>query len=128
LTPRAKVLLIREMQSGFTGNDDERAILTLLLHSDHADVVAMFGPGGLDPADLDTDFHTDEEGVLREFYARHFEGGLERALAGGRKLRPERLPRFRSPYRRADLEAALEAHGTRLARKLREIPRDERRR
>jgi len=33
LDARKKILLIQEMQSGFTGDDDERAILTLLLNT-----------------------------------------------------------------------------------------------
>ncbi|MEK1888237.1 MAG: DUF4157 domain-containing protein [Phyllobacterium sp.] len=82
LEPDIKVLLIKEMQSGFTGNDDERAILNLLEKSAWPDIEAMFSAGQLDPDDLDSDFQGDEEDVLRDFYDRRFKGGRKAALAG----------------------------------------------
>jgi len=82
LEPDIKVLLIKEMQSGFTGNDDERAILNLLEKSAWPDIEAMFSAGQLDPEDLDSDFQGDEEDVLREFYDSRFKGGRKAALAG----------------------------------------------
>lgn len=82
LEPDIKVLLVKEMQSGFTGNDDERAILNLLEKSAWPDIEAMFSAGQLDPDDLDSDFHGDEEDVLREFYDSRFKGGRKAALAG----------------------------------------------
>jgi hypothetical protein len=89
LEPQSRATLIREMQSGFTGDDDERAILTLLLHSDARSLEVIFAPGGgIDPADLDSDFQGEEEDVLRAFYDRKFEGGRTAALRGSRKLRP----------------------------------------
>jgi|GEM_PF-2200528 len=84
-----KILLIQEMQSGFTGNDDERAILTLLLNSSPADIATIFAPkGGIDPDNLDGDFHGAEEDALRAFYDKTFEGGRKAALGGSRALRP----------------------------------------
>lgn len=94
LDARTKVTLIREMQSGFTGDDDERAILALLLHSSDRDLVEIFKPGrGLDPKVLDSDFHGDEEDLLREFYDDKFVGGREAALEGSRKLKVHPDPR-----------------------------------
>jgi len=87
LTPQKKILLIQEMQSGFTGNDDERAILTLLLNTSDDELQVIFGAAGLDPEDLDSDFQGPEEDVLREFYDRKFEGGRAAALKGSRKLK-----------------------------------------
>src|SRR5882762_555811 len=87
LTPQKKILLIQEMQSGFTGNDDERAILTLLLNASDDELQVIFGAAGLDPEDLDSDFQGPEEDVLREFYDRKFEGGRAAALKGSRKLK-----------------------------------------
>jgi hypothetical protein len=109
LEPEIKVLLIREMQSGFTGDDDERAILNLLEKSARPDVEAMFGPGQLDPEDLDDDFHGDEEDELRAFYDRLFIGGRKAALdskIAGFKAEPEKG--LGATYSYADLRALLD--------------------
>ena len=77
------------MQSGFTG-DDERAILTLLFNSSDAELQVIFNPkNGIDPKDLDSDFQGPEEGELRGFYDRKFEGGRAAALKGSRTLLTE---------------------------------------
>lgn len=88
LTPAQKIVLIREMQSGFTGNDDERAILALLLNSPESELPQLFAPkGGLDPKDLDSDFHGAEEDALRAFYDQHFIGGRKAALDGSQRVK-----------------------------------------
>jgi Domain of unknown function (DUF4157) len=88
LTPSQKIVLIREMQSGFTGNDDERAILALLLGSPEPEIAQLFASkGGLDPKDLDSDFHGAEEDALREFYEQHFIGGKKAALDGSQRVK-----------------------------------------
>jgi hypothetical protein len=88
LTPEKKILLIQEMQSGFTGDDDERAILTLLFNSSDAELQVIFNPkNGIDPKDLDSDFQGPEEDELRGFYDRKFEGARAAALKGSRKLK-----------------------------------------
>jgi hypothetical protein len=88
LDPQQKIALVQEMQSGFTGNDDERAILTLLINSPAAELPTLFAAkGGLDPKDLDSDFQGAEEGALRAFYDEHFIGGRKTALEGGRAVR-----------------------------------------
>lgn len=88
LAAKTKATLIREMQSGFTGDDDERAILSLLIHSSDRDLKVIFSArGGIDPEILDSDFQTDEEDVLHKFYDRKFVGGHEAALQGSRKLK-----------------------------------------
>lgn len=87
------ILMIREMQSGFTVNDDERAILNILVSSEKGvagwpRLAELFAPGtGLDPKKLDSDFHGAEEDDLRALYDRNFEGGSKAALEGSRKLR-----------------------------------------
>lgn len=86
LTPQRKILLIKEMQSGFTGDDDEQAILELLERSDNAALSVIFGSGGLDVHDLNSDFHFAEWDRLQDFYRRRFEGGMSEALAGN--IRP----------------------------------------
>lgn len=88
LDAKKKILLIQEMQDGPTYDEDERAILTLLLHSWDDDIREIFSAkGGIDPADLDTDFQTAEEDELHRFFDRKFVGGREAALEGSRKLR-----------------------------------------
>ena len=74
LDAKTKRVLIQEMQSGFTGDDDERAILALLLYSNYSDLKVIFAPDGIDPEGLDSDFHGDEEDEIRMFYDRKFVG------------------------------------------------------
>lgn len=86
-----KIALIQEMQSGFTGNDDERAILTLLLNTPESELPRLFAAkGGLDPKNLDSDFHGAEEDALRAFYDKNFIGGRKSALGGSRSMRTAR--------------------------------------
>lgn len=90
LTGAQKTLLIQEMQSGYTGNDDERGILALLLDSSPADLAEIFG--AINPVELDSDFQGPEEDVLRAFYDRKFVGGSKAALRGSRRLLPPDAP------------------------------------
>jgi hypothetical protein len=129
MNPRAKATLIREMQSGFTGDDDERAILVILLNSDDAELPIIFGPGGVDAKDLDSDFHGDEEDVLRAFFDRKFVGGRKAVLSGRISLQPpaptqvppqskipwRELARNRVPYDQWPLEARKSAERERKA-------------
>ncbi|SFL96519.1 DUF4157 domain-containing protein [Variovorax sp. OV329] len=85
LSAQQKILLIQEMQSGYTGNDDERGILALLLNSPPGDLTAIFA--AINPEELDSDFQGAEETVLRDFYDQQFTGGRKAALAGSRTLR-----------------------------------------
>jgi hypothetical protein len=85
LSAQQRILLIQEMQSGYTGNDDERAILALLLDAPPADLTAIFA--AINPNELDSDFHGDEEDTLRDFFDQKFVGGRKSALAGQRSLR-----------------------------------------
>ncbi len=121
LTPRLKILLIKEMQSGFTGNDDERAILTLLRGSAHAELEIIFGADGVDPKDLDSDFQGAEENELRGFYDVQFEGGHEAVLKGERKLKPEVMLQIRSGYSWAKLQVMLGQRTTRIETTLRGV-------
>lgn len=88
LTPKHKTLLVKEMQSGFTGDDDEQAILDLLEGTPHSDLSEMLGPGKLDAKDLLSDFHGAEEQRLLRFFDERFEGGAKEALKGSTKLKP----------------------------------------
>lgn len=88
LTPRQMVLLVLEMQSGFTGDDDERAILSLLVFADDADLAAMFSAGALSATDVLSDFHGEEEDRLLAVFDARFEGGRDKALAGSNAIKP----------------------------------------
>lgn len=126
LEPEIKVLLVKEMQSGFTGNDDERAILNLLEKSARPDVEAMFAPGQLDPEDLDDDFHGDEEDQLRAFYDRLFIGGRENALDSkvvGFNAQPEKG--LGATYAYAELRALIDERVKRFSLVIRDrVPAD----
>src|SRR5262249_9879922 len=60
LTEHRKALLIREMQKGFTGDDDELAILEILERSYNFELSHIFGAGGVSVSDLNSDFHGAE--------------------------------------------------------------------
>lgn len=97
LSAQHKILLIQEMQSGYTGNDDERGILALLLDAPPADLTAIFA--AINPNELDSDFHGDEEDTLRDFFDQKFVGGRKSALAGERSLRKAKAdePEVKAP-------------------------------
>ncbi|WP_386069614.1 DUF4157 domain-containing protein [Tahibacter sp. UC22_41] len=82
LTHERKALLIREMQSGATGDDDELAILELLERSYAYELAHIFGKGGVTADALIGDFHGEEETVLLDFFERRFVGGLAALRAG----------------------------------------------
>jgi hypothetical protein len=86
LTHERKALLIREMQSGPTGDDDELAILELLERSYTYELAYIFGKGGVNADALIGDFHGEEEAVLLDFFERRFVGGLAAVRAG--KIEP----------------------------------------
>ena len=65
LTVRRIVLLIQEMLSGFTGDDDERAILDLLNGSRDAEVTIILNTVG--EQELRDNFHTGEADELARF-------------------------------------------------------------
>lgn len=87
------IMMIVEMQAGWTGSDDEHAILTILYKCETGDAgwpglgEIFAAKGGIDPEDLDDDFQGEEEDALRAFYERVFVGGREAALDGSRKLK-----------------------------------------
>jgi hypothetical protein len=82
LTARRKTLLIQEMQSGFTGDEDEQAILELLERSYNFELSIIFGPGGLDADDLESDFHGAEADRLEALLGSRFEGGQDAVEQG----------------------------------------------
>jgi hypothetical protein len=67
LAPARKILLVQEMISGFTGDDDERAILQLLEGSKDPEVAVILNAVG--EGTLRSNFHTDESDALDRFLA-----------------------------------------------------------
>jgi hypothetical protein len=90
LTEQRKALLIREMQKGFTGDDDELAILEILERSYNFELSYIFGAGGVTVSELNSDFHGAEWDRLKDFYGRRFEDGD--AMAKGTLSKPTGLP------------------------------------
>jgi pyrrolidone-carboxylate peptidase len=84
LTPPLIALLILEMQLGFTGDEDEQAILELLERCENHELATVFQT--VNPRTLNSDFHGAEWDRLQEFYRRRFQGGMEAVLNG--QIRP----------------------------------------
>ncbi len=126
LDPDLKVLLIKEMQSGFTGDDDERAILNLLENSARGDVETIFDPGKIDPDDLDSDFHGDEEDALQSFYDRLFVGGRKAAMKGGAAFTAEGGATLAAPYSHAALRIMIDEQMGHIDRIVRDRVPDDR--
>ena len=82
LTAERKAFLIREMLSGFTGNDDERAILEILERSFNFELTIIFGSGGVSAGKLNSNFQGGEWAQLQDFYSRRFDGGMAAVISG----------------------------------------------
>jgi hypothetical protein len=106
LTPKIKALLILEMLSGFTGDDDEQAILVLLNTADFADLTYIFGGGGVTADALNSAIDGDENDQLRVFFTSWFDGSVADIIAGKGTLRPKRT--LSTPYQTLSLPLLLE--------------------
>jgi hypothetical protein len=84
LTPSLIALMILEMQLGFTGNEDEGAILELLERCRNHELAIVFQT--INPRTLNSDFHGEEWDRLQDFYQRRFQGGMQAVLDG--QIRP----------------------------------------
>jgi hypothetical protein len=82
LTDQRKALLIREMQSGACGDDDENAILEILERSHNFELSHIFGAGGVSAKKLYSDFNGHELDLLMDLFQRRFEGGMEALRKG----------------------------------------------
>ena len=80
LTARLKSLLIQEMMSGFTGNDDENAILELLWRATNAELGTIFSEVSAER--LNAVVHGSQWNELQQFYSVRFKGGMSEVLAG----------------------------------------------
>lgn len=76
------VLLIREMDTGYVGDEDQDGILDLLTHAENGDLRHIFAPSQIDPKRLESDFGGKRRDRLRQFYDVRFRGGRA-ALYGG---------------------------------------------
>ena len=90
---RLLVLMIKDMQDGYTGDDDERAILNVLLGAENdparwAPLPELFAAGkeGLSPAQLFFDLDGAEEEELLAFFGRNFKQGKKVAQSDSREL------------------------------------------
>ena len=77
-----KALLIREMQSGYVGSDDQHGIIDLLENSDAADLRVIFTTGRVTAKSLEPDFGGDRLTRLRSFFVGRFKGGRDALLKG----------------------------------------------
>jgi len=75
LTGRQKALLVLEMLSGGTTDDDENAILDLLTRAENGDLRLIFA--AVPVKDLLSDFHGGEEKRLRAWLEARFDGGID---------------------------------------------------
>ena len=87
LTPALKVILIKEMQSGFTGDDDERAILDLLKSATDEELTQFFTTEGLSAKSVESDFHGSQDDELIAFFSERFVGGFEALKRGEVKIK-----------------------------------------
>jgi hypothetical protein len=82
LTAEQMVLLIREMDTGFVGAEDQTGIFDILSHAENGDLRIIFGPGGISARQLESDFGGERKRRLLLFYDARFRGG-KAALYGG---------------------------------------------
>ena len=87
LTPALKVILIKEMQSGFTGDDDERAILDLLTSATDEELTQFFTAEGLSAKSVESDFHGNQDDELIALFSQRFVGGFEALKRGEVKIK-----------------------------------------
>ncbi len=106
LTPKLKAILIKEMQSGFTGDDDELAILDVLNTATDAELTDLFTAQGLAAKSIDSDFHGHESDLLADFFSRRFEGGFAALEKGEVRVRSGAQPA--SAGQGVDVKAAPE--------------------
>ena len=82
LTEQRKALLIREMLSGYTDDDDENAILEILERSYNFELTYIFGSGRVTVAKLDSAIDGEEHKRLIAFFDRRFQTGFAGAMKG----------------------------------------------
>jgi len=82
LTSLLKSLLIKEMNTGYVADDDERSILSVLQRSDNSELSFIFGAGGVTAKGLNKRFDGKQLKQLQSFYNSRFEGGSVAVLAG----------------------------------------------
>ena len=113
LTAQDKIKLIKEMLSGFTGDNDEKAIIDLLKFSKNDDLRIIFGPGGVNINDLNSNVHGAEWDQLKKVYDDRIQGGRKFMTNESRKgatkaqgAPAKGAPKF--PYQWKTLKARLD--------------------
>ena len=92
ITPTLMTLMIKEMQSGATLDDDEQMILELLERAENHHLDEVFGTDGVNLKTLIGDFHGEEEKRLFDFFERRFVGGLAAMRSGTVKPKGRAVP------------------------------------
>jgi len=82
LSADQKVLLIKEMLDGPTGDVDERGILDLLKFSGSQDLRDMLGAKGVKVADLESDLDGPSRKEFDAFMTARFKGGADAVTSG----------------------------------------------
>jgi hypothetical protein len=82
LSSHQMVLLIREMDTGYVGSEDQEGILDLLTRAENGDLRSIFAPSQINPKDLSGDFGGKRKERLLQFFETRFRGG-KAALFGG---------------------------------------------
>jgi hypothetical protein len=95
LNAHQMTLLIKEMESGYVGSEDQTGIFDLLSHAANGDLRIIFGSDGVSPKELESDFSGDMRKRLQLFYDTRFEGG--RAALDGGKVEPISGPAAGAP-------------------------------
>ncbi|HEV2517979.1 MAG TPA: DUF4157 domain-containing protein [Devosia sp.] len=106
LSPDMKVLLIEEMLHGYTANDSERAILTLLQRGARPDLEVILPK--VDADRLYKNFQGDELDSLRAFYNQILVGGYKAVFTGKPLVfAPEPVLEVTAPYGAAAMRAVV---------------------
>jgi hypothetical protein len=113
LTGIQKSLLIREMDTGYVGSEDQRGILDLLEKSDDADLRSIFSVGGIKAPALLDDFGGDSLKELSGFLQTRFKGGRDAVSKGA--VEPQGGPAIgapKFPYSWTILKAKIDSGAT----------------
>lgn len=113
LTGIQKALLIREMDTGYVGSEDQRGILDLLEKSDDSDLRSIFNIGGIKARTLLDDFGGDSLKELSSFLEARFKGGRDAVSKG--VVEPQSGPAIGAPkfsYSWTILKAKIESGAT----------------
>jgi hypothetical protein len=108
LTAQQKLLLIKEMDTGYVGKADQNGILDLLERCDNGDLRTIFGAAGINAQVLSSDFGGAQKKRLESFYSVRFQGGKDALLKGTvNPIGPSAKPAPKFSYNWSTLQAKL---------------------